>query len=122
LADQGIATMTDEHGPRVVPPAKLLLAIFDASDEWHGEPLHEALVRVLEEHGVAGATVLQGIAGYGAHRGVHRKGLIGAPHDEPVALLVIENETKLRAALPILRSMVAEGVFVLLDAEVIPLL
>jgi uncharacterized protein len=114
--------MTDGRGSRVVPPAKLLLAIFDASDEWHGEPLKEALVRVLEEHGVAGATLLQGITGYGAHRGVHRKGLIGAPHDESVALLVIENETKLRATLPILRPMVAEGIFVMLDAEVIPLL
>ena len=64
---------------------------------------------------------LSGVTGYGAHGGVHRKGLIGAPHDKPVALLVIENETKLRAALPILRPMVAEGVFVMFDAELIPL-
>jgi PII-like signaling protein len=85
------------------------------------EPLHEALVGVLEAHGIAGATVIPGIMGYGAHRGVHRKGLIGAPHDKPVILVVIENEAKLRAALPTLRPMVAEGVFVLLDAEVIPL-
>ena len=59
--------------------------------------------------------------GYGAHRGVHRKGLIGQPHDKPVTLLVVENESKLRAALPTLRPMVAEGIFVMFDAEVIPL-
>jgi uncharacterized protein len=107
--------------PSIDAPTKVLMMIFDARDEWQGGPLVEALVRVLESHGIAGATVLRGAIGYGAHRGVHRKGLIGAPHDKRVALLVIENDAKLRAVLPILRPMVAEGIFVLLDAEVIPL-
>jgi len=111
----------DESIPSIQPPAKILLMIFDARDEWEGQPLHEALVGVLEAHGIAGATVIPGIMGYGAHRGVHRKGLIGVPHDKPVIVFVIENDAKLRAALPILRPMVAEGVFVMLDAEVIPL-
>jgi PII-like signaling protein len=105
----------------IQPPVKVLVMIFDACDEWEGGPLDEALVRVLESHGIAGATVLAGVMGYGTHRGVHRKGLIGEPHDKPVALLVIENEAKLRAALPILRPMVAEGIFVMFDAEVMPL-
>jgi PII-like signaling protein len=100
---------------------KLLLAIFDARDEWQGEPLHEALVRALEAHGIAGVTVLTGIAGYGAHRGIHRKGLIGLPHDNPNALIVIDNEAKLRAVLPTIRPMIAEGVVVLMDAEMIAL-
>ena len=59
--------------------------------------------------------------GFGAHRGMHRRGLIGAPHDEPMALFVVENERKLRETLPVLRPMVAEGIFVMFDAEVIPL-
>ena len=113
--------MSDRPATALQPPVKVLVMIFDARDEWQGEPLHEALVRVLETHGVAGATALSGITGYGAHRGVHRKGLIGAPRDEPIALLVIEHEAKLRAVLPTLRPMVAEGIFVLLHGEVIPL-
>ena len=72
-------------------------------------------------HAISGATVIPGIMGYGAHRGVHRKGLIGAPHDKPVTLLVIENEAKIPAVLPTLRPMVIEGIFVLIDAGVIPL-
>ena len=71
--------------------------------------MHEALVRALEAHGIAGVTVLTGIAGYGAHRGIHRKGLIGLPHDNPNALIVIDNEAKLRAVLPTIRPMIAEG-------------
>jgi PII-like signaling protein len=112
--------MTDRP-PGIAGPAKLLLAVFDARDEWDGEPLHEAILRVLETHGIAGVTVLQGVTGFGAHRAVHRRGLIGLPVDKPTVILVIENEVKLRAVLPTIRSMIEEGIVVLSDAEVIPL-
>ena len=85
------------------------LAIFDARDEWHGRPLHEALVRVMEDHGIAGATVLSGVAGYGAHRGVHRKGLIGLPHDKPTVVIVIDSEAKLRGVLPTIRPIISKA-------------
>jgi uncharacterized protein len=113
--------MMADQPPGIAPPAKLLVAIFDAQDEWQGEALHEAIVRVLQAEGIAGVTVLQGLTGFGAHRAVHRRGLIGRPHDKPTAIVVIENEAKLRAVLPIVRPMVAEGIFVMVDAEVIPL-
>ena len=74
----------------------------------------------LEAHGIAGATVLSGITGYGAHRAVHQKGLIGPPRDTPNALVVIDDEVRLRAALTTLRPMVAEGIVILTDVEVIP--
>ncbi len=35
--------MTAERRSAIAAPAKLLLAIFDARDEWEGEPLHEAI-------------------------------------------------------------------------------
>ena len=109
-----------EQPPGIAAPAKLLLAVFDAHDEWQGEPLHEAIVRVLETHGIAGVTVLQGLTGFGAHRAVHRRGLIGLPHDKPTVMLIVENEAKLRAVLPTIRPMIAQGIVVLTEAEVIP--
>jgi PII-like signaling protein len=103
------------------PPVKALLAFFDATDEWEGSPLHEELVRQLERHGVAGATVLSGIMGYGIHRRIHRKGLFGVVDNKPLTLVAIDSEEKLRQALPSIRPMIREGIVVLLDAEVIPL-
>jgi PII-like signaling protein len=47
--------------------------------------------------------------------------LIGRPHDKPSILLVIDHEAKLRAALAVVRPMIAEGIVILTDAEVIPL-
>ena len=78
-------------------------------------------MRVLEAHGTAGVTVLQGLIGYGAHHTVHRKGLIDLPHDKPVAVVVIDDEATLRAVLPTIRPMIAQGIVVLADAEMIPL-
>jgi uncharacterized protein len=113
--------MTAERVAAVTGPAKLLLAIFDQRDEWQGEPLHDALIRVLEAQGIAGVTLLSGISGYGAHRRLQLKGLIGVPHDKPSILLVIDHEPKLRTALAVVRPMIAEGIVVLTDADVIPL-
>lgn len=113
--------MDGERVPTIDAPAKLLLAIFDAGDEWQGQPLQEAVVRLLDERGIAGVTVMQGLTGYGAHRSIHRRGLIGLPHDRPTAIVVVESEEKLRAVLPTLRPMIAQGIVVLTDAEVIPL-
>jgi uncharacterized protein len=113
--------MTAERTQFLGEPTKLLLAIFDQRDEWQGEPLHDALMRLLEGHGIAGVTVLQGLTGYGAHHSVHRKGLIDLPHDKPVAIVVIDSAAKLRAVLPTMRPMIAQGVVILTDAEVIPL-
>ncbi|MCW5981416.1 MAG: DUF190 domain-containing protein [Bryobacteraceae bacterium] len=101
------------------PPVKALLAFFDATDEWEGAPLHEELVRQLERHGVAGATVLNGIMGYGIHRRIHRKGLFGLVANRPATLVAIDSEDRLRAALPVIRPMIREGIVVLVNAELI---
>ena len=112
--------MGNEHPTPIALPAKLLIAIFDARDEWEKRPLQDALVHVLEAHGISGVTVFSGVTGYGVHGRAHRKGLIGLPHDKPTALFVIDNDAKLRAVLPTIRPMIVEGIVVLIDAEVIP--
>lgn len=113
--------MSDLDRPDLpAPPVKALLAFFDATDEWDGSPLHEELVRQLQRHGIAGATVLSGIMGYGIHRRIHRKGLFGVVDNKPVTLVAIDNEEKLRQTLPFIRHMIREGIVVLVDAELIP--
>jgi len=113
--------MADTSMSGIAPPVKLLIAIFDARDEWEGRPLEEVLIHRLEAEGIAGATLIHGLAGYGAHRGVHRRGLIGLPHDKPTLLLVADNEHRLRGLIPVVRPMIKEGILMLVDAEVIPM-
>ena len=77
-------------------------------------------MRVLEQNGIAGATVIHGIMGYGIHRRIHRKGLLGVSDDKPVTITAIDNEKKLRDVLPAIRPMIREGLLGLSDFEVIP--
>jgi uncharacterized protein len=101
-------------------PTKMLLIFIDQTDTWQNAPLHEAIVRVLEQNGIAGATVLSGIMGYGIHRRIHRRGLLGVSDDKPLTIAAIDNEDKLRNVLPAVRPMVREGLIGLTDFEVIP--
>ena len=101
-------------------PVKMLLIFIDQTDTWQNKPLHEAIVRVLEQNGIAGATVLSGIVGYGIHRRIHRKGLLGVSDDKPLTIAVIDNEKKVRDLLPTIRPMVREGLIGLTDFEIVP--
>jgi uncharacterized protein len=101
-------------------PVKMLLIFIDQTDTWQNKPLHEAIVRVLEQNGIAGATVLSGIVGYGVHRRIHRKGLLGVSDDKPLTIAVVDNEKKVRDVLPTIRPMIREGLIGLTDFEVVP--
>ena len=98
-------------------PHKLLLIFVAETDMWEQLPLYEAIVRRLRQLEVAGTTVLTGTMGFGSHQKVHRKRLFGVSDDRPVTICVAESETKLRAIVPEIRSMLKEGLILLLDAE-----
>jgi PII-like signaling protein len=100
-------------------PTKLLLIFFDESDQYGDMPLFEAILRRLVQMGISGATVQTGIMGYGVHHRIHHKRLFGVSDDKPITIAVIDEEEKIRKALPTIRPMVKEGVVILLDAEVI---
>src|SRR5947207_11154260 len=102
------------------PPIKMLVIYVDETDIWQTGSLYEGIVRRLRQLGVAGATVHHGIMGFGAHMKVHHKRLFGISDDRPVTISVVDNESKLRQVIPEIRSMIREGLVVLLDAEVIP--
>ena len=61
-----------------------LLRVFTGeSDRWEGKPLYEAIVRRARDAGIAGATVLRGIEGYGAHSRVHTAKILLCPRTSP---------------------------------------
>jgi PII-like signaling protein len=103
----------------MTPPTKMLVVYVDETDMWETGSLYEAIVRRLRQLGMAGATVHHGIMGFGAHRKVHHKRLFGISDDKPIVITVVDNEQKIRQALPEIKSMVKEGLIVLIDAEVI---
>jgi hypothetical protein len=92
------------------PGQGVLLRIFiSESDRWHGRSLHLALVEEAKRRGLAGATVLRGIEGFGAHSRIHTTRLVELSSDLPVVIEIVDEEEKIQAFLPTVEAMVQEG-------------
>ena len=88
-------------------------------DQWKGKPLYQAVVEFLREQGVAGATVLRGIEGFGAHARLHTTRLLRLSEDLPILIEIVDREERLRALLPELDEMVGGGLVTLERVEVL---
>jgi hypothetical protein len=104
-----------------IPPlsqaAKMLRIFISQDDRCEGRVLHECIVERLRASGFAGATVHRGMLGYGADRRLRPTGFLGLSHDEPVVITVVDVEEKVRAFLPILDTMVTEGLVTVSDVD-----
>ncbi|GIU88995.1 MAG: hypothetical protein KatS3mg010_0094 [Acidimicrobiia bacterium] len=98
---------------------KILRVYIGESDTWQGRPLYQAIVRRLREQGIAGATVLRGIEGFGAHSRLHTARILRLSEDLPIVIEVVDREDRIRDVLPILDEMVTEGLVTIEDVEVL---
>ena len=89
------------------------------SDTWQGRPLYEAIVHLLRDRGLAGATVLRGIEGFGAKQHIHTTRILRLSEDLPVLIEVVDVEERVRSILPQLDAMVTGGLITLERVEVI---
>jgi hypothetical protein len=103
----------------MIEPVKMLLMFVNETDRWNDAPLYQAIVMRLRQLNIAGATAQTGIIGFGHHHVLHHKGLFGISDDRPVTITVVDEERKIRAVLPELRTMVREGLILLVDAELV---
>ncbi len=98
----------------------ILLRIFiGESDVWEGMPLYRAIVLKAQELGMAGATVLRGGMGFGAHSRVHTNRLLELSTDLPIVIEIVESSEKITAFLPVLDQMVGEGLVTLEKVQVL---
>src|SRR5262245_55426372 len=105
---------------RVLSGEQLLVRIFiGESDKWHHQPLATALVERLRREGFAGATVLRGIAGFGARSVLHSTHLLRLSEDLPLVIEVVDSEEPIDRLLPLLDEMVGEGLVTLEKVRVI---
>lgn len=98
---------------------KLQLTIYLNETDMSGDlALHEVVVRKLLSLDIAGATVIQGVMGYGRHGKVHRKRLFGVSDDRPMLIVAIDAEDKVRKILAEVKAMIPEGLITLHEVEV----
>jgi|SRR5215831_16506523 len=99
--------------------AKLMRIFVSESDKWHGKPLYKALIESMRANDIAGASVYEGILGYGADGRIHKDTALHLSHDRPMMISAVDTEEKLRAYLPLLDEMVQQGLVVLSDVDAI---
>lgn len=88
-------------------------------DKHHGRPLYEAIVQLLRERHFAGATVLRGIAGFGANARLHTEKVLRLSLDLPIIVECVDTEEKIASILPELDEMIGGGLITLERAKVI---
>ena len=88
---------------------QLLRIFIGESDRWHGKPLYEAIVFKAREQGLAGATVLRGTMGFGAHSRLHTTKVLRLSEDLPIIVEIVDKPQQIAKVLPLLDEMVTEG-------------
>lgn len=97
----------------------LLRIYIGEQDKWHHQPLYEAIVLKARELGLAGATVLRGPMGFGAHSHLHTAKILRLSEDLPVLIEIVDKEEKIDAFLPELDKMLGDGLVTLEKVRVI---
>ncbi|HKF45086.1 MAG TPA: DUF190 domain-containing protein [Thermoanaerobaculia bacterium] len=105
---------------RVLDGEQVLARIFvGESDKWHHQPLTTALLERLRREGFAGATVFQGIAGFGARSVLHTTHILRLSEDLPIVIEVVDTQERIERLLVLLDEMVPEGLVTLEKARVV---
>jgi uncharacterized protein len=98
---------------------RLLRIFIGESDTWHGKPLYQAIVERLRQEGLAGATVVRGIEGFGASSRLHTTRILQLSTDLPVVIEVVDSQDRIDHIVPILDAMVGDGLVTLEKVHVI---
>ena len=103
----------------ILPREGHLLRIFiGESDRHEGMTLYEWIVRKAREQGLAGATVLRGLGGFGAHSRLHTAKVLRLSADLPIVIEIVDTIQKIEAFLPIIDAAVREGMATLEKVDI----
>jgi PII-like signaling protein len=104
----------------MLPREGCLMRVFlGEADRHDGRPAFEAIVLEARRLGLAGATVLRGILGYGGSSRLHTSKVLALSEDLPIVIEIIDTRERLDAFLPFVESVVSEGLVTMERAEVL---
>lgn len=103
--------------------AKLLRIFIGESEKVKSIPAYEKIVLLAREHGLAGATVIRGVMGYGRNSIIHTSKLLALSSDLPIIVEIVDEIEKIENFIPILNEIFetsgCAGLITLEKAEVI---
>ena len=104
----------------MIPEDGYLLRVFVGESDRHGHrPLYEVIVLKAREAGLAGATVLRGVMGFGRHSFIHTTKILRLSEDLPMVVEIVDSREKIEGFLPALDEMISDGLVTLERVKVI---
>jgi len=100
-------------------PARRLTIFVGESDSYQHHSLATEIVHRAHAAGLAGATVVRGIEGFGASNHVHTTRVLSLSSDLPIVVIIIDAAEPIDAFVPQLDELITEGLVVIEDVEVI---
>jgi uncharacterized protein len=97
---------------------KLLRIFIGENDKHEGMPLFEWIVRKAREQGLAGATVLRGLEGFGAHSRLHTAKILRLSSDLPIVVEIVDTEERIEGFLPLIDAAIADGLATLEKVQI----
>jgi hypothetical protein len=91
----------------------------DERDKIHHKPVYEAVLDILHDNHVAGASVFRGTGGFGANGVVHSAKILELSSDLPVKVEVVDSQEKIDALLPEICKAVEKGLVTITETTVI---
>ena len=98
-------------------PAKILRVHLCEGDRHGDRPLYEVIIATCRELNMAGATVFQGLEGYGETAQIHEHHLVA--RDQPIIIVVVDSAPKIDRLKPVVESMLETGMLAVSDVEMI---
>jgi uncharacterized protein len=103
-----------------IPQEGYLLRIFvGESDRFGHRPLYEEIVLKAREAGLAGATVLRGVMGFGRNSILHTAKILRLSEDLPMVIEIVDSLEKVQAFMPQLDEMIKDGLVTLEEVKVV---
>jgi len=89
--------------------AILLRVFIGESDTYKGKKLYKHILEVLKREGIAGATVLRGISGFGKSSYIHTTSILRLSTDLPIVIEITDVKENIDRIRPILDEVIKEG-------------
>lgn len=103
----------------MLPAEGYLLRIFiGESDRHNGKLLYEWIVQQARQAGLAGATVLRGMMGFGAHSRLHTFKIERLSQDLPIIIEIVDTRAKLEEFLKLIDNEIEEGMATLEEVQI----